>query len=252
METAHAGNLLLEALPAEDYQRLAPDLERVSLRADQVLYAPGVQISNAYFPITAILTKIYTLETGASAEIALVGREGMAGVPLFLGGPAPFSQVQVQRAGLAYKLPARCLMAEFDRCGPLMRLLLFYTQEHVAQMMQTAACNRHGTLEQRLCRWLLMTLDRSPGNEVAMTQELIANLLGVRREGVTGAASRLQQQGAIRYRRGQIVVLDRQALEQRVCGCYPVSPGRPQRLPAASLSSHPDTLGPLVRDEAAC
>ena len=220
MKPLHTGNLLLEALPAEARKRLAPDLERVTMTADQVLYEPGVAMRHAYFPVSAILAKVYMLETGSSAEIALVGREGMVGLPLFLGGPAPLSQVCVQGAGEVYKLPARCLREEFDRCGALMRVLLFYTQVHVAQMMQTAACNRHGTLEQRLCRWLLMTLDRSPGNDLAMTQELIAHLLGVRREGITEAAGRLQHQGAIRYRRGHIVVLDRQALERRVCECY--------------------------------
>ena len=220
MNTLHAGNLLLDALPAEVHERLAPDLERVALTAEQVLYEPGVAMRNVYFPVSAILAKIYMLETGSSAEMALVGREGMVGLPLFLGGPAPLSQVQVQRAGDAFKLPGRCLREEFDRCGGLMRVLLFYTQSHVAQLMQTAACNRHGTLEQRLCRWLLMTLDRSPDNDLAMTQELIAHLLGVRREGITEAAGRLQHHGAIRYRRGHIVVLDRQVLERRVCECY--------------------------------
>lgn len=232
METLHRGNLLLEALPAEVQRRLAPDLERVTMVADQVLYEPGVALRCAYFPVSAILAKVYMLETGASAEIALVGREGMVGLPLFLGGPAPLSQVHVQGAGEVWKLPARSLRQEFDRCGALMRVLLFYTQVHLAQMMQTAACNRHGTLEQRLCRWLLMTLDRSPGNDVVMTQEMIAQLLGVRREGITEAAGKLQHEGAIRYHRGHIVVLDRPALERRVCECYSAIDIRP----AAPLS----------------
>jgi CRP-like cAMP-binding protein len=231
MEALQGGNRLLEALPAEVQERLAPNLERVRMAADQVLYEPGITMRNAYFPVSAILAKVYMLETGASAEIALVGREGMVGLPLFLGGPAPLSQVHVQGAGEVWKLPARSLRQEFDRCGALMRVLLLYTQVHVEQMMQTAACNRHGTLEQRLCRWLLMTLDRSPGNDVVMTQEMIAQLLGVRREGITEAAGKLQHEGAIRYHRGHIVVLDRPALEQRVCECY----SAPDIRPAAPL-----------------
>lgn len=213
-------NVLLDALPEEVWERLAPRLERVTMTTGQVLHEPGAALRDAYFPAGAVVSKVYMMESGASAQIALVGREGMVGVSLFLGGPSLLSQARVQSGGEGFRLPEQHLKREFDRGGTMMQVLLLYTQALLAQMVLTAACNRHGTLEQRLCRWLLMTLDRSPGNDLAMTQELIAHLLGVRREGITEAAGRLQHQGAIRYRRGHIVVLDRQALERRVCECY--------------------------------
>ena len=223
-----SGNLLLAALPEDVCERLAPKLTRITMPRDQVLYEPGVGMRDAYFPVSSIVSKVYLMKSGASAEIALVGCEGMIGVPLFLGGTALLSQARVQSAGEGFKLPARHIREEFNRGGAMMQVLLLYTQSLFTQMMQTSACNRHGSLEQRLCRWLLMSLDRSRSSDLEITQELIAHLLGVRREGVTEAAGRLQHQGAIHYHRGHIKVLDRRALERRVCECYTAIEAEPQ------------------------
>jgi CRP-like cAMP-binding protein len=214
------GNRLLAALPAADYARLLPDLEPVSLLVGDVVCEPGAAMAHALFPTTAIVSLQYVMENGASAEIAGVGREGLVGVPMFTGGETSPSRSVVQTGGEAWRLRQPVLVDEFNRGGALMRVLLRYTQALIAQMSLTAACNRRHSLEQQLCRWLLLTLDRLDGNELVMTQELIASMLGVRREGVTEAAGRLQRAGIIRYRRGHITVVARQALEQRVCECY--------------------------------
>lgn len=216
-------NFLLNAMPRAVVQRLCPDLERIQMPAGQVLCEPGVAIRDVYFPATSIVSMSYVMESGNSAEIALIGREGMVGVPLLLGTASSTVQASVQSAGLGFRLPGRCLIEEFERAGQLMHVLLRYTGFLIGQMEQTAACNRHGSLEQRFCRWLLMTLDRQPGNELTMTHELIANALGVKREGVTEAASRLRHQGAIHYRRGHIEVLDRTTLERHACEFYPMA-----------------------------
>jgi CRP-like cAMP-binding protein len=213
-------NRLLAALPAQDYARLLPDLEPVSLLVGDVVCEPGAGMSHALFPTTAIVSLQYVMENGASAEIAGVGREGLVGVPMFTGGETSPSRSVVQTGGAAWRLRQPVLVDEFNRGGPLMRVLLRYTQALIAQMSLTAACNRRHSLEQQLCRWLLLTLDRLEGNELVMTQELIASMLGVRREGVTEAAGRLQRAGIIRYRRGHITVVARESLEQRVCECY--------------------------------
>ena len=215
-------NHLLAALPAADFEPLSAHLQPVDLRLGEMLYEPGTQLQYAYFPTTAIVSLHYVMASGASAETAGVGNEGVVGVSLFMGGDTTPSSAVVQTAGLAYRLERRLLLREFARAGLLQRLLLRYTQALVTQMFQTAACNRHHTVEQQLCRWLLMTLDRSPSQELTMTQELVASMLGVRREGITEAAGRLQQAGFIRYRRGHISVLDRRGLELRVCECYAV------------------------------
>jgi CRP-like cAMP-binding protein len=213
-------NRLLAALPAEDYARLLPDLEPVSLLVGDVVCEPGASMSHAIFPTTAIVSLQYVMENGASAEIAGVGREGLVGVPMFTGGETSPSRSVVQTGGAAWRLRQPVLLDEFNRGGALMRVLLRYTQALIAQMSLTAACNRRHSLEQQLCRWLLLTLDRLEGNDLVMTQELIASMLGVRREGVTEAAGRLQRAGIIRYRRGHITVVARDALEQKVCDCY--------------------------------
>jgi CRP-like cAMP-binding protein len=215
-------NRLLAALPEEEYARLLPDLELVSLPLGEMLYEPGEQLRHVYFPTTAIVSLHYVLESGASAESAGVGNEGVVGISLFMGGNTTPSAAVVQTAGHAYRLEGRVLMKEFDRAGLMQGLLLRYTQALMTQISQTAACNRHHSVEQQLCRWLLLTLDRMPTNELIMTQELIANMLGVRREGITEAAGKLQQAGFISYRRGHIAVLDRSGLESRVCECYAV------------------------------
>jgi len=215
-------NHLLAALPADEFQRLAAHLEGVSMPLGEVLYEPGGQLRHAYFPTTSIVSLHYVTESGASAETAGVGNEGVVGVSLFMGGDTTPSSAVVQTAGYGYRLDRHLLKAEFDRAGPLQRLLLRYTQALMTQMAQTAVCNRHHSLEQQLCRWLLLTLDRLPSNELTMTQELVAGMLGVRREGVTEAAGNLQRAGLISYRRGHISVLDRQGLETQTCECYGV------------------------------
>jgi CRP-like cAMP-binding protein len=215
-------NHLLAALPADDYQRLLPSLEPISMLLGDVLYESGVQMRSVYFPTSSIVSLLYVMENGASAEIAVVGKEGIVGVSLFMGGETTPSRAVVQSAGQAYQLKGQQLKDEFYRNGPMQHLLLRYTQSLLTQMAQTAVCNRHHSLDQQLCRWLLLSLDRLQSNELVMTQELIANMLGVRREGVTEAAGNLQRVGLIEYRRGHITVLDRPGLEARACECYAV------------------------------
>jgi CRP-like cAMP-binding protein len=215
-------NHLLAALPASDYGRLASHLELVPMKLGEVLYESGVQLRYVYFPTTSILSLLYVMEDGASAEIAIVGNEGILGISLFMGGETTPSRAVVQSAGHAFRLKAALLKNEFGRFGPTMHLLLRYTQALITQMAQTAVCNRHHSVDQQLCRWLLLSLDRLQTNELSMTQELIANMLGVRREGVTEAAGKLQNAGLISYQRGRITVLDRPGLEARSCECYQV------------------------------
>jgi len=215
-------NQLLAALPAEIFERLSPHLELISMPLGEVLYESGGQLHHAYFPTTAIVSLHYVMENGASAEIAGVGNEGVLGIPLFMGGNTTPSRAIVQTAGWGYRLKARLMMEEFNRAGPMMRLMLRYTQALITQISQTAVCNRHHSVEQQLCRWLLLTLDRLPSNELTMTQELIASMLGVRREGITETAGNLQRAGLISYRRGHITVLDRSGLESHSCECYKV------------------------------
>jgi CRP-like cAMP-binding protein len=215
-------NRLLASLPEAEFKRLSPHLGLVPLALGTMLYEPGGQMQHAYFPTTAIVSLHYVMESGASAETAGVGYEGVVGIALFMGGNTTPSSAVVQMAGHAYRLDGRLLKEEFDRAGMAQRLLLRYTQALMTQMSQTAACNRHHTVEQQLCRWLLLTLDRTATNELVMTQELVANMLGVRREGITEAARRLQQAGLISYRRGHLAVLERSGLETRACECYAV------------------------------
>ena len=195
-----------------------------------VLYESGATLSHVYFPTTAIVSLLYVMENGASAEIAVVGNEGIVGISLFMGGESTPSRAVVQSAGRGFRLKAQIVKDEFNRAGPVLHLLLRYTQALITQMAQTAVCNRHHSLDQQLCRWLLLSLDRLQDNELVMTQELIANMLGVRREGVTEAALKLQQDGLIRYARGRITVLDRPAIEKRTCECYAVVHKEYQRL----------------------
>jgi CRP-like cAMP-binding protein len=215
-------NRLLAMLPEAEWQRWRPMLELVEMPLGKVLYESGSQMSHVTFPTTAIVSLLYVMEDGASAEIAVVGREGVVGVSLFMGGQTTPSRAVVQSAGQGYRLKAAAMLEEFNRAGPVLHLLLRYTQALITQMAQTAVCNRHHSLDQQLCRWLLLSLDRLQGNDLVMTQELIANMLGVRREGVTESALKLQRAGLISYARGHIKVLDRPGLEQRTCECYAV------------------------------
>jgi len=215
-------NHLLAALPEAEWQRWHPELEWVDMPLGQVMYESGRELSHVYFPTTAIVSLLYVMEDGASAEIAVVGHEGIVGISLFMGGGTTPSRAVVQSAGEGFRLKAALMKNEFNRAGPVMHLLLRYTQALITQMAQTAVCNRHHSLDQQLCRWLLLSLDRLDGSELVMTQELIANMLGVRREGVTEAALKLQKLGLIRYARGHISVLDRPGLEARTCECYEV------------------------------
>ncbi len=215
-------NHLLAALPTVEFERLAPHLEPVPMLLGEILYEPGAQMQHAYFPTTAIVSLHYVMESGASSESAGVGNEGVVGISLFMGGDTTPSSAVVQTAGHGYRLESRLLKQEFNRAGLMQRLLLRYTQALITQMFQTAACNRHHSVEQQLCRWLLLTLDRIPSRELIMTQELVASMLGVRREGITEAAGKLQHAGFIRYRRGHIAVLERSGLEARACECYAV------------------------------
>jgi CRP-like cAMP-binding protein len=215
-------NRLLATLPADIFERVALNLEQVAMPLGNVLYESGGQLHHVYFPATAIVSLHYVMESGASAEIAGVGNEGVVGISLFMGGNTTPNLATVYTGGFGYRLKARLLMEEFNRTGPMMRLLLRYTQALITQMSQTAVCNRHHSVEQQLCRWLLMTLDRLPSNELTITQELIANMLGVRREGITEAAGNLQRAGLISYRRGHISVLNRLGLESLTCECYDV------------------------------
>ena len=224
------GNQLLDALPETEWLRWEPQLELVDLPLGTVLYESGAQMAYVYFPTTAIVSLLYVMENGASAEIAVVGHEGVVGVAIFMGGGSTPSRAVVQSAGKGLRLRADAMKDEFGRSSPVMHLLLRYTQALITQMSQTAVCNRHHSLDQQLCRWLLLSLDRLTGNNLVMTQELIANMLGVRREGVTEAALNLQKNGLISYARGHIKVLDRPGLEQRTCECYQVVKAEYERL----------------------
>ena len=215
-------NHLIAALPKSDMERLHLHLELVEMPLGDVIYESGTQLRHVYFPTTSIVSLLYVMEDGASAEIAVVGNEGIIGIALFMGGESTPSRAIVQSAGFAYRLEAPLLKKEFNRAGHVMHLLLRYTQALITQMSQTAVCNRHHSVDQQLCRWLLLSLDRLSSNELTMTQELIANMLGVRREGVTAAAGKLQSAGLIDYSRGRITVLDRLGLEARSCECYAV------------------------------
>lgn len=223
-------NHLLAALPEDIQSRLFPTLEPVTLPLGKVLYESGDTLRYAYFPTDSIVSLLYVMESGASAEISVVGNEGLVGISLFMGGESTPSRAIVQSAGGAYRLPGQQLKDEFNCHGEFQKLLLRYTQALITQMSQTAVCNRHHTIDQQLCRWLLLSLDRLPDNRLTMTQELIANMLGVRREGVTEAAGKLQRAGVIHYSRGQITVLDRAKLEQLSCECYAVVKRETDRL----------------------
>jgi CRP-like cAMP-binding protein len=215
-------NHLLAVLPKSESERLHPHLELVPLALGKALYESGDQLNHVYFPTTSIVSLLYELEDGSSAEIAVIGYEGIVGIALFMGGDTMPNRAVVQSAGHAYRLPGRVLKQEFNRAGAMQHLLLRYTLAMLTQMAQTAVCNRHHTVDQQLCRWLLLSLDRLATNELAMTQDLIANMLGVRREGVTEAVGKLQNAGLIQHHRGTITVLDRPGLEARVCECYEV------------------------------
>jgi len=224
-------NHLLAALPTAEFERVAANLELVPLPLGEILYEPGGKLLHAYFPTTAIVSLHYVMESGASSETAGVGNEGVVGIALFMGGDTTPSSAVVQTAGHAYRLAGRLLKLEFNRAGLMQQSMLLYTQALIARISQTAACNRHHAVEQQLCRWLLLTLDRLRSNDLIMTQELVASMLGVRREGITEAAGNLQRAGCISYRRGHIAVLDRAGLESRTCECYAVSKkefGRPE------------------------
>ena len=228
-------NRLLAALPEESLQALLPFLEKVPLPLGTVVYESGGEQRFVYFPTSSIVSLLYVLADGSSAEIAVTGNEGLVGISLFMGGETTPSRAVVQSAGHGYRLKGEVLRKEFESGGVLQHLLLRFTQALITQMTQTAVCNRHHTVDQQLCRWLLLSLDRLPGNELVMTQELIANMLGVRREGVTEAAGKLQDEGLIRYSRGHITILDRAQLEARVCECYGVVKKEYDRLLPASL-----------------
>ena len=235
-------NHLLAALPAAEFKRLEASLELVQMPLGDVLYESGCKLHHVYFPTTCIISLLYVLEDGASAEIAVVGNEGILGISLFMGGDTTPSRAVVQSAGWGYRLKAHLMKEEFKRAGPLMYLLLRYTQALITQMTQTAVCNRHHSIEQQLCRWFLLSLDRLSGQSLTMTQDLIANNLGVRREGVTEAAGKLQRAGYIRYSRGHITVLDRPGLEKRVCECYSVVKLEFDRLLSDILPGDPDQV----------
>ena len=223
-------NQLLASLPGAEWRRLEPHLERVELPLGKVLYESGDTMRHVYFPTNTIVSLLYVMESGASAEIGVVGNEGIVGIALFMGGGSTPSRAVVQSAGEGLRLKAQIIKDEFDRSGPVMHLLLRYTQALITQMSQTAVCNRHHSLDQQLCRWLLLSLDRLQGTTLTMTQELIANMLGVRREGVTESALKLQRAGLINYARGHIAVLDRPGLEKRCCECYAVVKREYERL----------------------
>ena len=228
-------NHLLAALPDAEAQRWLPLLEPVDLPLGEVLYESGITLNHVYFPTTAIISLLYVMENGASAEIAVVGNEGVVGISLFMGGESTSGRAVVQSAGKGFRLKANLMKQEFNRAGSVLHLLLRYTQALITQMSQTAVCNRHHSLDQQLCRWLLLSLDRLAGNQLVMTQELIANMLGVRREGVTEGALKLQHAGLIQYARGHITVLDRPGLELRTCECYAVVKNEYNRLLHAPL-----------------
>src|SRR5579859_6834566 len=230
-------NRLLAALPQRDYSELQPFLEPVGMPLGEAMYESGGRQDHVWFPTSSIVSLLYVLADGASAEIAVTGNEGLVGISLFMGGDSTPSRAVVQSAGHGYRLGAAVLKKEFDRGSALQHLLLRFTQALITQMTQTAVCNRHHTVEQQLCRWLLLSIDRLPTNELRMTQELIANMLGVRREGVTEAAGHLQNAGIISYQRGHITVLDRPKLEERVCECYAVVKRESDRLLLGKLAA---------------
>jgi CRP-like cAMP-binding protein len=234
-------NSLLAALPDPEWRRWEPLLEQVDMPLGQVLYESGATLTHVYFPTTSIVSLLYVMENGASAEIAVVGNEGLVGISLFMGGESTPSRAVVQSAGRGFRLKAQLMKDEFERAGAVLHLLLRYTQALITQMAQTAVCNRHHSLDQQLCRWLLLSLDRLESNQLVMTQELIANMLGVRREGVTAAALKLQEAGLISYARGHITVLDRTGLEKRTCECYAVVKREYDRL----LPGKVDDVAPL-------
>ncbi len=215
-------NRLLAALPKDEYERLLPNLERVSMPLGEVIHESGGILRYVYFPTTCIISLLYVIENGASAEIAIIGNDGLVGLALFMGGRTMPNRAVVQSDGYAYRLRGRLVMQEFNRYGVMLQLVLRYSQALITQMAQTAVCNRHHSVDQQLCRRLLLSLDRLPSNDLSMTQALIANMLGVRREGVTVAAGKLQKAGLIHYCRGHISVMDRKGLEKRVCECYQV------------------------------
>jgi CRP-like cAMP-binding protein len=235
-------NSLLAALPAVDFERIAPHLSRLAMPLGEMLYEPGSTLRHVYFPTTAVVSLHYVLESGASAESAGVGFEGVVGISLFMGGETTPSSAAVQIAGHGYSLDAALLKQEFSRSAAVQILLLRYTQALIAQMTQTAACNRHHSVEQQICRWLLMTLDRIPSGEIVVTQEMIAGVLGVRRESVTEVAGALQRDGVIRYRRGHISVIERAGLINGVCECYAVVKRQMQHLSAAAAAASPTTI----------
>jgi len=230
-------NQLFSSIPPEEWKRLLPHLILVDLELSMILYEPGMKMTHVFFPATAIVSLLYELENGASAEIAVVGNEGLVGISIFMGGETATSRAVVQSEGYGYKIKSSILFDEFNRSGPVMHLLLRYTQALISQMTQTAVCNRHHSLDQQLCRWLLLSADRLTGNEIIMTQELIANMLGVRREGVTEAATKLQKEGLIKYARGHITILNRTGLEQRTCECYKVVKEEYDRLLPHSIAT---------------
>ena len=223
-------NQLLAVLPEAELERWLPQLEWVEMPLGMALYESGGTLGYVYFPTSAIVSLLYVMEDGASAEIAVVGNEGIVGISLFMGGESTSSRAVIQSAGRGFRLRGQTMKEEFNRAGPVLHLLLRYTQALITQMSQTAVCNRHHSLDQQLCRWLLLSLDRLAGNELVMTQELIANMLGVRREGVTEGALKLQRAGLIRYARGRITILDREGLESRTCECYAVVKREYERL----------------------
>ncbi|POA35797.1 MULTISPECIES: Crp/Fnr family transcriptional regulator [unclassified Pseudomonas] len=223
-------NHLLAALPPQALERLLPSLELIDLPLGKVLFESGEALRHVYFPTDSIVSLLYVMENGASAEISVVGNEGLIGIAVFMGGESTPSRAIVQSAGNAFRLPGQRLKDEFDRHGEMLELMLRYTQALITQIAQTAVCNRHHSIDQQLCRWLLVSLDRLQDNQLTMTQELIANMLGVRREGVTDAAGKLQRMGVIEYSRGHITVLDRAALEQLSCECYAVVRKETERL----------------------
>jgi CRP-like cAMP-binding protein len=228
---------LLAAVPDFDQAPWLSELEPIDLPLGRVLYEPGAKLSHVYFPTTSIVSLLYVLENGSSAEIAVVGNEGLVGISLFMGGESTPSRAVVQSGGEGLRLKSNVMLGEFNRAGPVLHLLLRYTQALITQMAQTAVCNRHHSLDQQLCRWLLLSLDRLDSSQLVMTQELIANMLGVRREGVTEAAGNLHKAGLIDYRRGRITVLDRTKLELRTCECYAVVKKEYDRLlPAATAT----------------
>lgn len=241
-------NHLLAALPAAEFKRLEPHLELVPMLLGDSLYEPGGRLQHVYFPTTSIVSLLYIIESGLSAEIAGVGNEGLIGISLFMGGESTTSSAVVQTAGHGFRLKAELLKIEFGRFGPTMHLLLRYTQALITQMAQTAACNRHHTIVQQLCRWLLLTLDRSSSQELVMTQELIAGALGVRRESITEAAAKLQRAGVVRCRRGHIAVLERSGLEAGACECYAVVKKEVNRLLSDVRQRQSTTaISPLAR-----